>query len=249
MPPLSDHFQGKSVPAHLKEARTKGAIASQEVHGTEMPGHLSAGADASKETAVTLLILWIIFKQFGFPYSQTLSILIVFSCGWLIWKIGRSSLLAWSRLDRLHRLIEEERFEIEHNRQQEREELTELYRAKGLKGKLLEDTIDVLMSDDNRLLCIMLEEELGLTLEAFEHPLKQSVGAGVGVVLAALLCLFAFWINPLYGLPAASGLLILVSMFTSAKLEKNRPLSFVVWSLSIAALSAAAAYFLSDLFL
>ena len=58
--PPSDHFRGLSVPEHLKEARQKGALASAEIHGTELPGHLAAGGDAAKETAFLALILWIL---------------------------------------------------------------------------------------------------------------------------------------------------------------------------------------------
>ena len=58
----------------------------------------------------------------------------------------------------------EERFEIAHHRGQEKEELTELYALKGFKGELLDQVINVLMADDNRLLSVMLEEELGLEL-------------------------------------------------------------------------------------
>jgi vacuolar iron transporter family protein len=248
LPPPSEHFQGKSVPDHLLEARAKGAIASAEAHGMEMPGHMGAAADAAKETVLALLILWIILHQFALPAAKTLAVLIIFSCGWLIWKIGRSALLAWTRLERLHRLIEEERWEIEHHREQEREELSELYRAKGLQGKLLEETIDVLMADDNRLLRIMLEEELGLTLEAFEHPLKQASGAGIGVLCSAVLAIFGFWINGLYGLPVVSALLIFFATFITARLERNRALPFIIWNLSAALLSAGAAYFISQLF-
>ena len=94
----------------------------------------------------------------------------LFSIGWLFWKLGRSSLLGWARLERLHRLIQQEQWEIEHHRAQEKEELTAMYHQKGLTGKLLEQVIEVLMADDNRLLRVMLEEELGLTLETYEHP-------------------------------------------------------------------------------
>ena len=54
-------------------------------------------------------------------------------------------------------------------------------------GKLLDEVIDVLMADDNRLLQVMLEEELGLSLETYEHPLKQAAGAFFGVIGAATL--------------------------------------------------------------
>jgi hypothetical protein len=115
-----------------------------------------------------------LFFSFSTPLFLMLSL---FSFGWAVWKTGRSALLGWGRMERLHRLIEEERWEIQHHRAQERRELGEMYRAKGFDGKLLEEVLDVLMSDDNRLLKVMLEEELGLTLEAYEHPLRQAIGA------------------------------------------------------------------------
>ena len=159
-PPL--HFKGREVAEHLKEARKKGAFAASEIHGTELPGHLSAGTDSAKETALVLLLFWLLLQPFDLA---PLPLLGLFAVGWLIWKTGRSALLGWARLERLHRVIEEERYEIEHHRDQERQELKELYYAKGFEGKMLDDVIEVLMADDNRLLQVMLEEELGLSLE------------------------------------------------------------------------------------
>ena len=57
-----NHFEGKSVIEHLKAARAKGALAAAEIHGAETPGYLSAGADAAKESAVVLLLAWILFS-------------------------------------------------------------------------------------------------------------------------------------------------------------------------------------------
>jgi vacuolar iron transporter family protein len=246
LPPPSDHFRGKAVVEHLKEARTKGMHASHEVHGTEMPGHYAAGADAAKETAIYLLILWVLFLFVSFPGSLLL-FLSVFSIGLVIWKTGRSALLGWSRMERLHRLIEEERWEIEHHRAQERKELAEMYRAKGFEGKLLEEVLDVLMSDDNRLLKVMLEEELGLTLEAYEHPLRQSLGALCGVVASSLFCLFGLWASPDFGLPICAAIAITCATVLSAKIENNRVFSVLLWHLAIASLVAGAAYFLSQM--
>ncbi|MGE0670028.1 MAG: VIT1/CCC1 transporter family protein [Parachlamydiales bacterium] len=246
MPHSADHFEGKSVFEHLKEARTKGAMAAAEIHGTEMPGHIAGGADAAKESAMAALILWAI-GLLVLSASQTFGLLLLFFTGWLIWKCGRSALLGWARMERLHRLIEEERWEIEHHRSQERQELAELYRAKGFTGKLLEEVVDVLMADDNRLLNVMLEEELGLTLEAYEHPLKQSAGAGVGVILSAGLLLFAHWAFPHVGIPLAAGLILITAATIAARLERNRPLNAVVWNLAIGALSAGSVYFIGQL--
>jgi vacuolar iron transporter family protein len=246
LPPPSEHFQGKTVIEHLREARTRGMTASAEIHGTEIPGHLAAGADSSKETAIALLILWAILSPF-IHYDRIWAYLLLFSTAWIVWKTARSALLGWSRIERLNRLIEEERFEIEHHRAQEKEELTEMYRAKGLTGKLLEEVIDVLMADDNRLLQVMLEEELGLTLHTYEHPLKQAFGALCGAGLGAALCLFGLWALPSLGLPLLAAITITLSAVLSSKLEKNRTCNAIIWNLAIAGLTFGCTYFLIPL--
>lgn len=248
LPPISDHFKGKPVVEHLKEAKLKGLSASHEVHGTEMPGHYAAGADAAKETALFSLLFWILRFSFGWTQASLFYLILLFSVALLIWKTGRSAILGYMRMQRLHRLIEEERWEIQHHRHQERTELAEIYRAKGFEGKLLEEVLDVLMSDDNRLLTVMLEEELGLTLEAYEHPLKQSLGAFVGVLAATLLSLLSLWIFPSFGLPCMSVFIISVSTLFFAKIEKNHLFPALLWNLALAALTAGSLFFLCKVF-
>ncbi len=236
------HFKGKEAVEHVVEAQAKGLISKAEFHGEEIPGHISAGADAARETAVFFMLLWIFLpaESHFFPY-------LIIAIGWLIWKMGRSAWLGWSRLERLHRLVTEEKWEIDHHRQQEREELAALYEAKGFKGKLLEDVIDVLMSDDDRLLRVMLEEELGLSLENQEHPLEQSLGAGAGVVAAALAAATGFFLIPgNYGLIIGSAAAIGIAGGIYAFYEKNRKIPAIVWNLGIAFLAWGCAYFLWD---
>lgn len=241
-----DHFKGKTVSEHLKDARIRGSIASLETHGAEMPGHLAAGADSAKNTAISLFLIWVILSQFGVPSSKLFSILVIFSCGWVIWMIGRSASIGWARLERLHRLLEEERWEIEHHRPREKEELMEMYRVKGFHGELLERVVDVLMADDNRLLNVMLEEELGLSLEAYEHPLKQGTGAAIGTIITTLFALVGFYAYPNVGLPIFAGLVFVISSLVSAKAEKNRLLQATIWNFSIALLTLGVSYFLSQ---
>ena len=237
---VPSHFEGKSIPDHLKEARQKGALVSSEAHGAEMSGFFSSFTDASKELAILLLIIFFLLAP------SFLSLLLI-GIAWCIWKTIRSSLLGWSRIERLHRLIEEERWEIEHHRKQEKEELLELYQAKGLKGKLLTETVEVLMADDNRLLQVMLEEELGLTLEAYEHPLKQSLGAFVGSLTAMGFILIPFAVFSSQGLYTASVLWILVCAFLQSKKEKNKPLSYLIWHVASLVLLIGLLYFLHPL--
>ena len=158
------HFTGKDPLEHVAEKIAEGKLSSVEVHGTELPGHISAGADAARETAVVLLLISSILLSLHLPLSQLTVDILIFSTGWTLWKFGRSAWLGWSRLERLHRVVKQEKWEIDNNRDQERMELRELYAAKGFEGKLLDHVIDVLMADGDRLLKVMLEEELGLNL-------------------------------------------------------------------------------------
>lgn len=243
---MSNHFRGKDAISHVAEAQARGIIASSEVHGTETPGSISAGADAARETTILLLFLWVIALIMGWTTSTFFSVSGSVLLGWLIWKVGRSAWLGWSRLERLHRILEEENWEIEHNRAQERAELGVLYEAKGFQGKLLEDVLDVLMADGDRLLKVMIEEELGLTLEVYEHPLKQSFGAALGVVLTVGLSLLFFYLTPEYGLIISSVVMIGFSAAISAYFEKNRPIPAIVWNLGIAVFSLGSFYFLLE---
>lgn len=239
------HFEGKKATEHLRAAREKGAKATAEMHGTEMPGYLSAFADSLKETSILFVGMWILLSQFGVSLNKALWILGLFSIGWFFWKLGRSSLLGWARLERLHRLIQQEQWEIEHHRAQEKEELTAMYEQKGLTGKLLEQVVEVLMADDNRLLRVMLEEELGLTLETYEHPLKQATGAGLGVAGAFLGMFLGFWVGGFLGALSLLALFFAVVTLIASKREGNELIKSLVWSLAVATLATVSIYLIA----
>lgn len=241
-----EHFKGKEAIEHVAEAKAQGLLSSAEVHGTEIPGQISAFADAARETSIVLLMLWIILSKFLFQHKHIAAIIGIFGLGWLIWKGGRSAWLGWSRLERMHRVVEQERWEIQHHRGQEREELTELYRAKGLEGKLLEDVIDVLMADEDRLLRVMVIEELCLSLESHEHPLKQASGAILGVLAAFALCFSFLLVFPHFGIWIGGLLVIAIASIISAQYEGNKRIPAVVWNLGITALTVGSVYFLID---
>ena len=237
------HFEGKKAFEHVMSARLKGRSASAEIHGTEMPGHWSAFADAAKETSLILLVIWPILVALHTSPNNIYWILVVFSLGWLIWKTGRSATLGWARLERMHRVIEEERWEIEHHRLQEREEVRAFYEAKGFSGPLLDEVVAILMADDNRLLEVMLKEELGFNLESMEHPLKQALGAAFGVISSFLIMTIALMIFPPFGTVLCAALMIGLSTGIAARLDRNHVTKAVVWNLSIAALASSVAYF------
>ncbi len=247
--PMSKHFENQDALAHVLEKRVEGMACVAETHGTEMSGHLSNAIDASKETAIVMLLLWLFLSFLRIPFASAFVSFVAFGMGWLAWKTGRSGWLGWIRLERLHRLIEQEKYEIEHHRPQEREELVALYGAKGFEGKLLDDVVDVLMADQDRLLKVMLEEEMGLTLQAYEHPLQQTLGAAVGCFIALGVSGVLFFALPTYGVIIAVISILMAATALSAAYEKNRVLPAIIWNLSLGALAFGVAYFLFLTFL
>ena len=237
-----DHFKGKDAIGHIAEVQADGIMESTEIHGAETPGFWFSLFDAAKGTAVSLLFISLVVSYFEHTLDQVLTMLIAFSLGWLFWKLARAAWLAYARLERLHRVMDQERHEIEVNRDQERQELRALYAAKGFEGKLLDDVIDVLMADGDRLLRVMLEEELGFRLEQNEHPFIQGLGAGLGVLIASVFCLtFYFFFNEV-GLQISAGFVVALASFMYASFEKNNPTSAIVWNVGFVLLSYWAAF-------
>jgi hypothetical protein len=234
--PLPDHFKGKEALDHVIEARKSGIVAGAEIHGTEISGPLSAATDALRETAVFLALLFLVLPES--PYLLTVSAL-----SWLVWKGGRSAWLGWARLERLHRIVQEERWEIEHHRTQERQELKELYQARGLEGKLLEDVLDVLMADGDRLLRVMVEDELALTLENQEHPLKQGLGAVCGSFAASAVMILSIYLFGIVGALLGLALILGFSGWISAQFSNNNRIPAILWHLGIAGLAFGTLYF------
>lgn len=246
--PDPTHFKGKDAVSHVAEAQAQGIITAAEIHGTELPGHLSAATDAARDTAIFATLLWLGLQPLQPSEGMTTAILAITLLGWLTWKACRSAWLGWSRLERLHRVLNQEKWEIEHHRQQEREELGALYASKGFEGKLLEDVLDVLMADGDRLLRVMVEEELGLSLESHEHPLKQGLGAVVGALIAGVACLLGFWIYPAFGMIISALIVTGAASFLTAYHTQNRQIPAVVWTVGIAILGLGLSYFLIQYF-
>jgi hypothetical protein len=234
------HFKGKDALKHMVEVQAEGLLASSEIHGAETPGSYFAAFDAARETSIVLLLVVAALSFLSFSTDQMYAILGSFSLGWLFWKIGRSSWLAWSRLERLHRLAAQEQQEIQENRSQEREELKALYRAKGFQGQLLDDVIDVLMADSDRLLRVMLQEEMGFRLEENEHPLVQGLGAGIGVLFAVLVVISSFVLYDNMGALMGALCTLSIAAAFAAYRERNHVISAIVWNLGMALLAYVA---------
>lgn len=238
------HFKGKNVVEHLKEARKKGNLATRESHGLEPMGHLMGGSDSAKEVSMVSFVVWIVSNGLSLQSDHTFLLLGLLMFAFLIWKTGRAAILGWSRLERVNKLVEDERNEILHNREEEKKELTEMYRAKGFSPPLLEKVIDVLMADDNKLLGVMLEEELGVSLEIYEHPLKEALGAGIGVLIASVSMTIGLIISP-HVFPFFVLGNVIIASYVMAKIERIQALHNIVWNAALLFLVSGMVYFLT----
>lgn len=235
------HFQGKDPLQHVVETKAKNIACEQ--HGSELSNHFFAATDTARYLSLLMMLLFVICTYLQIPSEQTLIIFFLTALGVLIAYCARSAWIGWAHLERLHRSLKQEHYEIEHHRAQEREELNALYSRKGFEGKLLEQVVDVLMADDERLLRIMLEEEMGLSLGTHEHPLKQAFGALIGGLIAIIACGASLFYLPPFGLIITTFIIMGSAALIAAHLEKNRLISACVWSMSIGALSLGVVYF------
>jgi hypothetical protein len=246
IPEPPKHFKGKDAIGHVAEAKAEGIISANELHGTETPGRISAAADGAREISIVLLLTGCALAVTGTSSTKQLILLALVALALMLWKAGRSAWLGWSRLERLHRVLAQEKWEIEHHRPQEREELRVLYTAKGFEGKLLEDVLDVLMADGNRLLKVMVNEEMGLSLEAYDHPITQGLGALIGSFLASAICLAGFALNPHWGLLVGALVASSIAISVSASHAGNRITPAIVWNVGLVAICFGTIYFLIE---
>jgi hypothetical protein len=241
-----DHFKGKDALHHVLETKAKSQI---EPHGFEISAPTFAFIDTFKSTLILNLILFIPLYLLQFNSSFLSSLLFLFCLGITLLFTLRSGLLGWSIIERLHRNLKQEYYEIQHNRAQEREELKAMYSNKGFKEPLLNQVVDVLMSDDNTLLTVMLEEEMGLSLNNQEHPLKLALGSFIGGVLALIITQTSLYIFASSFFIYLIFLSVLIVSLIQACLEKNSLIPAAVWSLGTLGFIFASVYIITEMWI
>ena len=218
---------------------------AREIEKRVFSHHLAAFSDSSKETSVVLLALWVLLSLF--QVSSPLSLLSIFSAGWVLWKGGCLALASWAKLEKWHLLIEQERRNIEQNLPGEKKKLRDIYARKGLSALLLDQVVETLSTDNSRLFQLVLEEKHGFSLEMYEHPLKQAFSATYGALLTSIAALAGGMIGGTWGIASALSLLFIASTWIFSKKEGTAPIKALVWHLAVATLVIGTLYFLSKL--
>lgn len=91
-----------------------------------------------------------------------------------------------------------EKREIHEVPQMERDEIRQIYAAKGFKGKLLEDVVKVITSDEKIWLNTMMNEELQLSPVAKKEPFSAAVIVFFSTIVGSFIPIIPFFFLPIH---------------------------------------------------
>jgi VIT1/CCC1 family predicted Fe2+/Mn2+ transporter len=147
-----------------------------------------------------------------------------------------------------------EYWEVEHLPDVEREEIRDIYRAKGFEGELLEKIVAVICSDKDRWVDVMMKEELEMIPEA-KSPLAMGAVTYLSFLLIGLIPLIVYvWdyvVAPIENIFwIASGLTMLGFSFIGwlkSYVTETNVVKSVGETLLLGILAAAVSYFVGDI--
>ncbi len=138
--------------------------------------------------------------------------------------------------------IDREIWEIENKPEDERQEIEDIYKAKGFSGKDLEMIVNKITSDKKVWLDTMLNEELNLNLEIAGHPLKSALRMFVSFLVGGILPIIPFFFAEGYvPLFIAIGISLSTSFVVGAVKSKMAQTSIIKGGIEMAGLGTGIA--------
>lgn len=95
--------------------------------------------------------------------------------------------------DFYYKELAREKMEMRTMPQAERQEIVDLYRARGFKGKLLNQVVNKIVSDKKVWLDTMMREELKMSPEDYLNPVWDAWVVGLASVVGSLIPLMSFF--------------------------------------------------------
>lgn len=234
---------------HITDARGRARqVLGAEAHLTEVSDWRMALVSA-RDALILVWLTWVLLQSLETP-AVSGQLLVAFSIGVAMLfgiSTGRST---WTRVRYYEAELDRERGEIQNNLEHEREEVRVLYAAKGFEGDLLEKIVDTLSADDDRLLRVMMEEELGLSMNHVAHPLVVGAWNFAGAVLAGgTLALPTLWLEPTMAskwVIGGGGLLLTIVSVVSARVTGRTVMEFLASGIVMAAVTGGIVFFLAQ---
>ena len=138
--------------------------------------------------------------------------------------------------------IDRENWEIENKPEVEREEIEDIYKAKGFTGKDLEMIVNKITSDKKVWLNTMLTEELNLNLDIAGHPLKSALIMFVSFLVGGILPIIPFFFSTgLTPLLIAVGISLSASFIVGAVKSRMANTSLIKGGIEMAGLGTGIA--------
>lgn len=143
-----------------------------------------------------------------------------------------------------------EYWEVDNLPEKERQEIREIYAAKGFEGQLLEDIVDTITADKDRWVDVMMKEELDMTRET-KSPLAMGGVTYFSFILLGIIPLMTYVLD--YTIDFQGDLFLLSSLFTGlafvaigylkALVNQTKVLRSILETLFLGGAAATVAYY------
>lgn len=95
--------------------------------------------------------------------------------------------------DLYNKKLKEEEEESEENLEEAKQEIKNIYYEKGFRGSLLNQIVSKIVSNKKVLVETMMREELNLSLDGYEHPIRNALVIGFAAIVGSLIPLLPFF--------------------------------------------------------
>ena len=147
-----------------------------------------------------------------------------------------------------------EYWEVDHLPEKEREEIREIYAAKGFEGELLEKVVGTITANKDRWVDVMMKEELEMS-EENRSPIKMAATTFASFVVLGFITLFIYILD--YFVPLINLNLFLVSSvlttfvfisigFLKSYVTQTNHIRGIFETLLLGGIAAVLAYFVGD---
>lgn len=150
-----------------------------------------------------------------------------------------------------HRSIEY--WEVDNIPEKEREEIVEIYKAKGFEGDLLQKVVDVIVSDRDRWVDEMMKDELNM-FEESKSPFKIGLATLISFILVGFIPLMVYVydffnetvIDLFFWTSLFTGVAFVIIGWLKSYVNQTNIFKSVIETLALGFVAASVAYFVGD---
>lgn len=150
-----------------------------------------------------------------------------------------------------HRSIEY--WEVDNIPEKEREEIVEIYKAKGFEGDLLQKVVDVIVSDRDRWVDEMMKDELNM-FEESKSPFKIGLATLISFILVGFIPLMVYVydffnetvIDLFFWTSLFTGVAFVIIGWLKSYVNQTNVFKSVIETLALGFVAASVAYFVGD---